>query len=199
MKIVIDSDVLVFLVNKATAKNRGTGAGRISGNINLGVNGTPVTLTKTNVIDYIILLGQVLDEQNIPETGRWIVLPSWATSLLKRSDLRDASLTGDSTSVLRNGRLGMIDRFTVYGSNLVPNSVTDGLAGNDSDGAAHIYAGHKAALTFASQLTEMEVIRSERTFGNLMRGLQVYGRAITDSTAIAELYAKPDPAAGAPT
>jgi len=199
MKIVIDTDVLVHLVGQATARNRGTGAGKISQNINLGVAGTPVTITRTNVVDYLILMGQVLDEQNIPETGRWIVLPAWASSLLKRSDLRDASLTGDGTSVLRNGRLGMIDRFTIYGSNLLPTSATDGAGGNDADGATYIYAGHKNALTFASQMTEMEVMRSERTFGNLMRGLQVYGRRVIDSTAYCQLYAKPDAAAGAPT
>jgi hypothetical protein len=199
MKIVIDTDVLIHLVGAATARNRGTGAGAKSQNINLGVAGTPVTITRTNVVDYLILMGQVLDEQNIPETGRWIVLPAWASSLLKRSDLRDASLTGDGTSVLRNGRLGMIDRFTIYGSNLLPTSATDGVAGNDADGATYIYAGVKNALTFASQMTEMEVIRSERTFGNLMRGLQVYGRRVIDPTAYCQLYAKPDAAAGSPT
>jgi hypothetical protein len=198
MKISIDTDVLRFLVNKAAAKNRGTGAGRISSNINLGINGTPVTVTRTNVIDYIVLLGQVLDEQNIPETGRWIVMPAWMASLLKRSDLRDASLTGDSVSVVRNGRLGTIDRFTLYTSNLLPTSVTDGIGGNDADGATYIYAGHKNALTFASQMSRVEVIRSERSFSDLLRGLQVYGRQVIDPTAYAQLYAKPDPNAGNP-
>jgi len=199
MKIVIDTDCLTHLVAGATARNCGTGAGRISQNINLGVNGTPVTITRTNVIDYLILMGQVLDEQNIPENGRWVVLPAWASSLLKRSDLRDASLTGDGASVMRNGRLGMVDRFTIYSSNLLPTSATDGVSGNDADGATYIYAGHKNAFTFASQLTEMEVIRSERAFGNLMRGLQVYGRRVIDSTAYCQLYAKPDASAGSPT
>jgi hypothetical protein len=197
-KIEIDRIVLLSMVNGATARNRGTGAGRISLNINLGVAGTPVTITRTNVMDYIVLLGQALDEQNIPETGRYIVIPAWFSSLLKRSDLRDASLTGDGTSVARNGRLGMIDRFTLYSSNLLPNSTTDGVGGNDADAATYIYAGHKNGLTFASQLTEMEVIRSEQTFGNLMRGLQVWGQQIIDSTAIAQLYAKPDATAGSP-
>jgi hypothetical protein len=199
MKIVIDTDVLVFLVNKAAALNRGTGAGRIAQNINLGVAGTPVTITRTNIIDYLILMGQVLDEQNIPEQGRWVVMPAWACSLLKRSDLRDASLTGDGTSVMRNGRLGMIDRFTIYSSNLLPNSVTDGVGGNDADGATYFYAGHRNALTFASQLTEMETMRSERTFGTLMRGLQVYGRQVIDPTAMVQLYAKPAAGIGSPT
>lgn len=198
-KIEVDREILTYLVNKAAAANRGATAGRVSANINLGAAGAPVTLSRTNIIDYIILMGQVLDEQNIPETGRFLVLPAWACSLLKRSDLRDASLTGDSVSVARNGKLGMIDRFTIYSSNLLRTSTTDGVTGNDTDAGTYIIAGHKNGLTFASQFTEMEVIRSERTFGNLMRGLQVYGRGITDPTALVELYAKPATGIGSPT
>jgi hypothetical protein len=191
MKIVIDTDVLRFLVNKAALANRGATAGRISGNLNLGSAGAPVALSKNNILDYIVFLGQVLDEQNIPETGRWLVMPAWASSLLKRSDLRDASLTGDSTTVMRNGRLGMIDRFTLYNSNLLPTSATDGVNGNDSDGATYIYAGHKNALTFASQMTKLDTIRGESSFADRMRGLQVYGRQVVDPTAYAQLYAVP--------
>lgn len=199
-KITVDREVLLSLVDAPTAKNRGANAGRISGNVALGVSGTPIVITRTNVIDYIVLLGQVLDEQNIPETGRFLVVPPWFSSLLKRSDLRDASLTGDGTSVMRNGRLGTIDRFTLFNSNLLPTSSTEtGAAYTDGDAATFIFAGHKNGLTFASQFTEMEVMRSERTFGNLMRGLQVYGRKVIDSTAIAQLYAKPAADAGAPT
>ena len=35
------------------------------------------------IIDLIVRLGQVLDEQNIPETGRWIVLPAWLAAKIK--------------------------------------------------------------------------------------------------------------------
>lgn len=199
MKLVVDRMVLTGMITGIDTRNRGIAAGRISAAINLGAAGAPVVLSKGNILDYIVLLGQVLDEQNMPEQGRFLLLPAWATSLLKRSDLRDASITGDSgSSVLRNGRLGMIDRFTIYGSNLLPTSVTDGIAGNDTDGATHIFAGHKHGLTFASQMTNMETLRSEQTFGTLMRGLQVFGFKVLDGIAIAELYAKPDANAMAP-
>ena len=214
MKITIDTDVLKFMVNKAHADNLGPTAGRIANNINLGTlgtgaaAGTPVTMTRTNIVDYLVLMGQVLDEQNVPETGRWVLLPAWGCSLLKRSDLRDASLTGDGVSVMRNGRLGMVDRFTIYSSNLLPTSNTDGIGDddgsgaepdNDADAGTYIFAGHKAALTFASQLTEFETLRSEQSFGNLVRGLQVYGRKVIKPEALVQLYAKPDAGIGSPT
>jgi hypothetical protein len=49
-----------------------------------------------------------------------------------------------------------------------------------------IYAGHAHGLTFASQMTKMETLRSELTFGQVMRGLQVYGYKVLDGTAIAQ-------------
>ncbi len=194
MKIVIDTDVLTSLLGKAVAANRGTTAGAKSASINLGVTGTPVQLVARNptagqveVIDMIVRLGQVLDEQNIPETGRWIVIPAWVASRIKMSELRDASLTGDSQSVLRNGRLGQVDRFTIYSSNLLPSGVAAGLAA----GEWAIYAGHAHALTFATQMTKMETLRSESTFGTLLRGLQVYGYGVLDGTALAQAIVIP--------
>jgi hypothetical protein len=176
------------------ASNRGTTAGVKSASINLGVTGTPVTLVARNptagqveVVDMLVRLGQVLDEQNIPETGRWVVVPAWVAARIKMSELRDASLTGDAQSILRNGRLGMVDRFTIYSSNLLPSGVAAGLAA----GEWAIYAGHAHALTFATQMTKMETLRSESTFGTLLRGLQIYGYGVLDSTAIAQAIVVP--------
>lgn len=183
MKITIDTDVLLnTLQGSADADNTGAAAGRISGNINLGVTATPLVVTAANVIDVIVSYGQVLDEQNIPEQGRWLVVPAWMAALVKRSELRDASLSGDNVSMLRNGRLGMIDRFTLYSSNLLPSGVAGGLAA----GEFSVYAGHSHGLTFASQLTKMETIRAESTFGTIIRGLQVYGSQVTDGTALVD-------------
>jgi hypothetical protein len=194
MKIVIDTAVLLGLVNGATATyNRGTTAGKISGAINLGVTGTPLAATaaaasgKVDILSILLRLGQALDEQNIPETGRWVVLPTWAATLIKQSELRQAYLSGDGVSILRNGRLGMVDRFTIYTSNLLPAGTVGGLAA----GEYAIYAGHAHGLTFASQFTKMETIRSERTFGTLLRGLQVYGYKVVDPIAIAQAIVIP--------
>jgi hypothetical protein len=189
LKIVVDTAVLAGLLGTQDAANRGTTAGKISGVINLGVTGTPVTLVprspstgQVEILDMLLRLGQTLDEQNIPEQGRWVVIPAWAAAMLKFSDLRQAYLTGDSISVLRNGRLGMIDRFTLYTSNLLPTGVAGGLAA----GETAIYAGHAHGLTFASQMTKMETLRSEMTFGTILRGLQVYGYKVVDGTALAQ-------------
>lgn len=184
MKITVDSYVLGTISAGISAQNKGATAGRISGNINLGVAGTPIVITTANVIDYIVYLGQVLDEQNVPETGRWLVIPAWMAAQIKRSDLKDAALTGDSQTPLRNGKLGMIDRFTVFQSNLLPYVTTAG------DNAHRVFAGVKSGLTFASQISKVESMRSELTFGNIMRGLQIFGSKVVDGKMVAELYCK---------
>ena len=178
MKIKIDQRVLADILTDVSAKNKGTAAGAISGNIGLGATGSPVSLTKTNVIEKIVDMGTVLDEANCPEQNRFLVIPAKMGGLIKQSDLKDASITGDGSTPLRNGRLGMIDRFTVYVShNLV----------KDSNDDFSVIAGHTMGFTFASQMTNMETIRSETTFGNIIRGLQVYGYKVVKPEALATM------------
>jgi hypothetical protein len=188
MKIAIDSDVLDTISGASYAAtlvstNKGATAGAISASYNLGATSGPVQLTKANVLEYIIDCGSVLDEQNVPETGRWLLLPSWAANLIKKSDLKDASMTGESTT-LRNGRIGIIDRFTLYLSNNLM-SVTDG-----SFTAYSCLFGTNAAITFAAQMTKMETLRAESTFGDLVRGLNVYGFKIVKPEALGLLYCR---------
>jgi hypothetical protein len=182
MKIAIDRSVLGGIAPDVAAANKGATAGKVSGGYSLGVTGTPIQLSKSTILEYIVDLGSVLDEQNVPEAGRFLLLPFWAVNLLKKSDLKDASLTGDSTSVMRNGRIGMIDRFTAYTSNNLPR-VTDG-----ANQCYDILAGHKNGLTFASQLVKTETLRAESTFGNIMRGLQVFGYKVIDGSMLARGY-----------
>jgi len=182
MKIKIDQRVLTDLLPDIAADNKGATAGRISGDFNLGATGSAVSLSKDGsggsvpVSDYIVDMGTVLDEANCPESDRFLVIPAKMAGLIKKSELKDASLSGDETSVMRNGRLGMIDRFTIYVSHNLYKS-----------GSEHsIIAGHKMGFTFASQMTNMETLRSESTFGDIIRGLQVYGYKVTKGEALAQ-------------
>jgi hypothetical protein len=182
MKVKIDQRVLTDMLPDIDAANKGATAGAQSASFNLGTTGTPLSVTKdgasasTAVIDLIVDMGTVLDEANVPESDRFLVIPAKMAGLIKKSELKDASLTGDSASPLRNGRLGMIDRFTLYVSHNL----------NVSSGKTSLVAGHKMGFTFASQMTEMETIRAQSTFGNIIRGLQVYGYKVTKPEALAQ-------------
>jgi hypothetical protein len=81
----------------------------------------------------------------------------------------------------------MVDRFTIYVSNLLPHGTSAGLAATEWV----IFAGTQHALTFASQINKVETMRSEMTFGQLLRGLQVYGAKVLDGTALAQAIVTP--------
>lgn len=189
MKISIDTAVLLGIKNLAHASNQGATAGVLSANIALGDGNAgdgsatlaSVQLTKSNVVDKIVGMGQVLDESNVPETGRWLVIPAWMGALIKQSDLKDASITGDSQTPLRNGRLGQIDRFTLYVSNLLPK-----VSASTTLGGTYVYAGTNDAITFASQITKVESLRSTATFGNIVRGLNVFGYKVIKPEALVQ-------------
>lgn len=177
MKIAVETAVFSFYAD-AHASNTGNTAGAISAGYNLGSSGTPISLhtgttasNDVNVLDFIMMAEAALSELNIPEDDqRWICLPTWATFLLQTSDLRRADSTGASAAndVLRNGRLGRLGNFTVYRSNNLPKYGANTI----------IPFGHKAGLTFASQLVENETLPHPTSFGKLMRGLQVFGSKV---------------------
>lgn len=151
MKITVDTDVL----------------GSIYPNAGNALATTVVTAS--NVLTWIINAGTLLDEQNIPEAGRWMVIPPWIAGMIKQSDLKDASLAGDGTSIMRNGRLGMIDRFTLFNSNNLART------GTAATGTFHCIAGTRHFVSFASQFVKTETLRLQNSFGDAIRGLKVYG------------------------
>lgn len=179
-KIAIDADILADIYGDVHASNKGSSAGAISGDINLGVSGTPLTLTKDNIIDKTVECGVVLDEQNVPDDGRWMLYPAWACGMLKSSDLKDASMTGDGKSTLRNGRIGMIDRFEIYQTNQLEKT--------SADSATNAMFGQKEALAFASQMTNTETLKNPNDFGDIIRSLQAYGYKVIKPEAMGHLY-----------
>lgn len=182
MKIHQDRHVLGTVFADAHPANKGNAAGLQDGAIALGAVGAPLQITKANVIDVLVDVGVVMDDQNVPEDQRKIVLPNWAVAMIKKSDLKDASLAGDGTSILRNGRVGMIDRLEIFGS----NNLSFGF--DSSVKVWNAMACHKSAITWASQIVRSEVIKAESTFGHLARGLQVYGFKVLKPESIVHLY-----------
>jgi len=164
-----------------SALNKGATAGAIEACYNMGKAGTPLVPSYDNVIEIITMMGSVLDEQNIPEDDRWAVLPVWMTQKIKNSELKDASMTGDPKSILRNGgRIGMVDRFNIYQSNLLART----LDGGSGKMCTNVVFGHRSAITFATQMTQNEIIDNPNDYGKLYRGLQVYGYKVVQPTAI---------------
>jgi len=174
MKIAIEQGVYADIYSDAPAANSGTGAGLISGNLDLGTAAAPVSITALNIVQSITDLQLVLDEQNVPVEDRWLILPSWAHSILIPNDAFAANTSGDDKSALRKGKVGDFSGFSIYKSNNLRTVAT--LASGDDATQTNVIFGHKDSLTFATQLLiNSEKVTSEHQFTDYYRGLHVYG------------------------
>lgn len=203
MKIAIDADVLYSsmfdaagdLVSDANghgairASHAGATAGSRSGAYNLGTDLAPVNLTPANILSYFTALSSVLDEADVPEDGRWLVISPFERQILMQSPAAQAQFMGDPQSMLRNGKIGVIDRFTVYVSNLLPRAAV-GKKWDNSTNLTNalkrhaVYAGHKSGLSFASQISKVESLQNPNDFGTLVRGLNIYGNMVSQGSGL---------------
>ena len=199
LKIAIENEV--FFNNMVTegpaAANEGATAGAISAAYNLGTDTTPVDqATPENVLNAILRMSSVLDEQNVPEDGRWLIMTPFDRHLLMQSNIAQAYFTGDQTSIVRSGKIGMLDRFTVYVSNLLPRgaagkALVSGLTDTATGGTVSnakvrrtMIAGTKDAVGFAMTVNKTEPLRNQTDFGDIVRGLAIYGRKTLKSEAL---------------
>jgi hypothetical protein len=203
MRIAIDSNVVYNTFSSGAAANKGATAGVKSSSYNLGTDAAPVALTGANVLQKILEMASVLDEQNVPESDRYLVIDPATRTLLMQSNLAQAQFMGDSVSTVRNGKIGTIDRFTVYVTNQLPKAAagtaTPWISGDGAENTVTstgtvlkrraIIAGHKSAITFASQITKMETVRNPNDFGDFIRSLNVYGFKVVKPESLALLIA----------
>lgn len=127
--------------------------------------------------DTLVDLAVKLDESNVPDTGRFVVVAPSVHGLLLKDD-RFISAGDDAGAATRaNGRVGQAAGLEVHKSNNLPAAG----AGASSVGIA----GYRGACTFAEQILSMEAARMEKRFADMMKGLHVYGALVTRPSALA--------------
>jgi hypothetical protein len=181
LKIVYDTEFFQTIYTQADANNQGVTAGKISHDLNLGATGAPVVIGSANnaAIDVIVRCWQALDEQDVPETDRFMVVPPAIMAKFMTSDLRMAHEMGDNKSIVRTMDVGSVANFSFYTSNLLAK---------DANGY-HCVFGSKKALVYIMQLTKNELYRPQQTFANAMKGLAVYDFAVLYPKLFGHLYA----------
>ena len=199
LKIAIENEVFFnnFVTEGPAAANEGGSAGAISAAYDLGTDTTPIDQSAAaNVLNAILRMSSVLDEQNVPEDGRFLVISPYDRHLLMQSNIAQAYFTGDSSSIVRTGKIGMLDRFTVYVSNLLPrgeagkalvpalSATSTGAAVSNAKARRLMVAGTKAANSFAMTVNKTEPLRNQTDFGDIVRGLAVYGRKVVKPEAM---------------
>ena len=138
---------------------------------------TAKTLTSANAYDYLVDLGVLLNEHNVPMLGRWVVIPPWFHGLLLKDERFVGNGTGYNQAILQGGWVGDAAGFRIHLSNNVPESA----------GSYSVIAGTNAAGSFAEQLVELEAYRLEKNFSDGLKGLHVYGAKVTQPDGLAVL------------
>jgi len=179
-----DSDELLA-ANKLTRASFVSG-GSTSDSIVVGTKGT-YDVTPLELINRMV---RRLDELNVPEEGRFIVIdPVFVEKLTDENSKLINSDYNPGADQLTNGTLiaGTLRGFSVYKSNSLPYLGT-GPGTIDADGSATNYgvivAGVKSACATAQMLTKTETYRDTNSFADITRGLQVYGRKILRSEGL---------------
>ena len=130
--------------------------------------------------DYLVDLSVLLDNANVPDAGRWVVVPPWYHGVLLKDSRFVSTGSAQAESRLANAVIGSAAGFTVIKSNNVPNT---------SATKYRIIAGHSMAWSMAMQVTKIEAYRPELRFADAVKGLQLYGAKVVRPQALAVLCA----------
>lgn len=183
----VDCELMAEMIANVDPANRGATAGCISGSYNMGVLNTPFAVTPSNVLAFLTNMSAVLDEQNIPAEGRFVVVPTQMKVALMNSDLKAAYFSGESQSTYLNGKIAerQIAGFTIYVSNRVPKGIDPGV----SKLAYSMPFGINTATTFASVLDDSRQIEDADSWDVYVQGLMAYGFGVVRPKALGVAYA----------
>lgn len=126
--------------------------------------------------DLLVDLGVVLDEANVPDEGRYAVIPPWFHGCIRKAHAFINAEKYGGTQVLINGEVGQAAGFALLKSNrcAVP-----------TPGTNFIQAGTPNAISFANQIIKTTAISPlPGTFADAVQGLHVYGAKIFYPTGL---------------
>ena len=121
-----------------------------------------------------------LDEANVPNEGRYAVVPPWYHGLLLEDDRFVRVDASGNDQALRNGIVGRALGMDVLLSNNAPFVTGDDYA---------VIAGHPKAIAFAEQINKVETYRPQDAFSDAVKGLYVYGAKLVRPDSIATVVA----------
>jgi hypothetical protein len=148
-----------------------------TGNLDLGF-GT----NEHDPLDLMAHMARLLDEQNIPEEGRWFLAPPSFYEQLGQSSSKLMSVDFNAgQGSIRNGLVssGKLRGFDMYKSNNIAAT---------TNAAGQIICGHVSSTATAQTITSTEVIRDPDSFGDICRGLHVYGAKVLRPDALVSAF-----------
>ena len=143
----------------------------VAGLIKTATNVTTATnLTQDAVKDAIDKAIVSLRERNFDEEGVIEITPA-VYSVFKNCLI---TLSTDNPEYIKKGIVGVYDDFKVIMSNNMAKDETH----------AYCDVRGKKAIAFAGQINEVEALRSEKRFKDIIRGLDTFGSKVIDEARI---------------
>ena len=151
----------------------------LAANVYDGAGSVDIGLTsETDPLNLMARMARLLDEQNVPEEGRWVVAgPDFYEQLGQSSSkLLSVDFNAGQGSI-RNGLVssGKLRGFDMYKSNNIAAT---------SNATGKVLAGHISSTATAQTIISTEVLRDPSSFGDIVRGLHVYGSKVLRPEAI---------------
>jgi len=148
-----------------------------TGNLDIGF-GT----SEHDPIDVISRMARLLDEQNVPEEGRWFLADPAFYEVLVQSSSKLLSVDYNAgQGSIRNGLIssGKLRGFDMYKTNNIAAT---------TNAAGKVIAGHMSAVSTAQTIVNTEVMRDPDSFGDIVRGLHVYGAKVLRPEALVSAF-----------
>lgn len=149
----------------------------------VGSTSSPESIaTATDAYDLLVELKVRLDMANVPDMGRWVIVPPFYIGQMLKDSRFNSSLESVGPAALLNGMVGRAAGFDILTSN---NCIYEGTGAVNE--YYYVHAGTSLGLSFAEQIVEVEAYRPEKRFADAVKGLHVYGAKVVRPEAIATL------------
>ncbi|GHF73953.1 P22 phage major capsid protein family protein [Streptomyces thermodiastaticus] len=175
--------VLTEQARKAAYKLRDVADAYVAGLMAAGVDAGNLLAEQTlstpsAAYDLLVDLGVTLDEDNVPEEGRWAIVTPAFYGLLLKDDRFVGSGDATAAATRTNGMVGEAAGFSIRKSNNAPD-------GPGAGAGKLVIAGYQGAVTYAEQINNTEAARKEKGFADIVKGLHLYGSKVIRPTGLA--------------
>ena len=148
-----------------------------TGNLDIGFGSS-----EHDPIDVLARMARLLYEQNVPEEGRWFVAGPDFYEVLGQASSKLLSVDFNAgQGSIRNGLVssGKLRGFDMYKSNNIAAT---------SNAAGKCLGGHISSTATAQTIVSTEVLRDPSSFGDIVRGLHVYGAKVLRGEALVSAF-----------
>ena len=148
-----------------------------TGNLDIGFGSS-----EHDPIDVMARMARLLDEQDVPEEGRWFVAGPDFYEVLGQASSKLLSVDFNAgQGSIRNGLVssGKLRGFEMYKSNNIAST---------SNAAGKCLGGHISSTATAQTIISTETLRDPSSFGDIVRGLHVYGAKVLRPEALVSAF-----------